>query len=841
MSIAAVCPECQNTVTAPEEYRGRKAKCAKCRTVFIVGQAHSSPSVSAAEPRAAVKTQPVPKTVSPSTSGVRPTAAPSQTGAAAKEKIPNPLLLRGQIALCPTLHTKDQFNRFRQTILTPLQEPIAMEPVSTGYKLALGVLAAILILLFCAYLGMIVGLCFLEYYYFTGTFETFTKDLKEPFGPGSGRGAVLLIAAYLAVPVGLAMVIIVLVKPLFFGWGAKDNRFEISREQEPLFFEFVDHLCAFVGAPAPQRIFVDCQVNAAAGLSEGFLGALFGGNRCDLMIGLPLVAGMKTSEIAGILAHEFGHFTQSGARRVSYIVRTILNWFAHIYYYRDRMDQWIYAGSQGGHYVNIVFCWIIRVLLWLARRLIWVFMLLGNFAAGYLSRQMEYDADGFEIKLAGSRGFAESTQKLLTLNIANTKTIDDINAMIQEERLPDNYPLLIAANMEIWEDDWKSAVVKIIDESKTGVYDTHPCDKDRIAAAEKAVESGVFHCRQPASLLFRNFLGLCREVSVDFYQNIVGLTWKPETLKNSAPIVDQLRREGESRKAVRRFFLNSYLAYRFLPLNQVAASKNAKEALNRLKQTRETLVHSAGEIHKAVKAFDDADTCRSKGEFYRELVRAGVPLKKAEDGFRFRSLGEANQEIQKHELESARRHLQIVRRDAVVAERLSCARELLAQKEIQNRIEQGDELHRRTETLFPILEKLGSLQNEIESERKRFGLISSIIPLVSHLSDVQANSLLGDFDAQLAHFTSMVFRFKRSFGDLLYPFDHGVARHKLGDYFVPAESELSMGPKECFESVNLLLSRFFSTNTQILGELCAIALTVETALGLAPLPLPPEE
>ncbi len=39
------------------------------------------------------------------------------------------------------------------------------------------------------------------------------------------------------------------------------------------------------------------------------MGSLWG-NDLVLTIGLPLVAGLSAKEFAGILAHEFGHFTQ---------------------------------------------------------------------------------------------------------------------------------------------------------------------------------------------------------------------------------------------------------------------------------------------------------------------------------------------------------------------------------------------------------------------------------------------------------------------------------------------------------------------------------------------------
>jgi len=168
MSIPATCPKCHFTVSVPKEYLGRKAKCAQCREVFVVGET------------------PKPET-------------PSKPAKEVK-KIPNPLASHGPVILCPTLQTKEQYQKFRAAILGPLQEPVAMEPVSTGYKLALGLLAAVLALLFCAYLGMILGLCYLEYYYFTEILGAMTKELES----AQGKSGTAMLAAILAVPTELS-------------------------------------------------------------------------------------------------------------------------------------------------------------------------------------------------------------------------------------------------------------------------------------------------------------------------------------------------------------------------------------------------------------------------------------------------------------------------------------------------------------------------------------------------------------------------------------------------------------------------------------------------------------
>ena len=42
-------------------------------------------------------------------------------------------------------------------------------------------------------------------------------------------------------------------------------------------------------------------------------------------------------------------------------------------------------------------------------------------------------------------------------------------------------------------------------QAKTGLFDTHPSDRDRIARARAETDDGIFHLDGPATGLFRNF------------------------------------------------------------------------------------------------------------------------------------------------------------------------------------------------------------------------------------------------------------------------------------------------------------------------------------------------
>src|SRR5437899_4380553 len=89
----------------------------------------------------------------------------------------------------------------------------------------------------------------------------------------------------------------------------------------------------------PLRIFLVGRLTASSWFRLG-VWSLFG-NDLVLMIGVPIVAGLNLREFAGVVAHEFGHFTQGFGMRLSYVIRSINGWFARVVYQRDQWDVWL--------------------------------------------------------------------------------------------------------------------------------------------------------------------------------------------------------------------------------------------------------------------------------------------------------------------------------------------------------------------------------------------------------------------------------------------------------------------------------------------------------------------
>lgn len=233
----------------------------------------------------------------------------------------------------------------------------------------------------------------------------------------------------LAIPVYLApilvggVVILFMVKPFLARRGEGGRPWRVDPESQPLLHEFVRKLAEMVGAPEPREIVVDMEVNAHASFRRGFSG-LF---RKELVLtfGMPLAAGLRIEQFAGVLAHELGHFSQTAGMRLTYLIRTVHCWFHRVVYEEDHWDERIRRWSREVDLRLALPLLIARAGIWLTRKILWLVMTPGRAIGCFTLRQMEYDADRCEIFVAGSIMFNGVTRSMIDLSMARDWAWED--------------------------------------------------------------------------------------------------------------------------------------------------------------------------------------------------------------------------------------------------------------------------------------------------------------------------------------------------------------------------------------------------------------------------------
>jgi Zn-dependent protease with chaperone function len=393
-----------------------------------------------------------------------------------------------------------------------IRGPIPSARLSPLYRLATALVAVAMILLPLIYIGIIFAACWWLWDY---------AQAGPALSGRRGRAVSGSIFLYVTPLVIGAITILFMIKPLFHRRPKSADPRTLTREDEPRLFDFIDRICALVRAPRPRRVQVDLQVNASAALTHGVWSIL--SRRLTLTIGLPLAGGLTVRQLGGVLAHEFGHFAQGAGMGTTYIVRMISMWFARVVYERDQWDATLEAWAREGDWRIMIILQIARFIVWVVRRILWVLMAIGQLISSVLMRQMEFDADHYEIQTSGTTGFITTARQLRVLglgaHVTHTKQQEAFNA----KRLVDNFPGWMLHETATLPAELCAKVLAAAAEEKTGWFDTHPSDRERVARAEQAKSEGVLTGDEPASVLFSDFTALSRTATQDYYRDVLEL------------------------------------------------------------------------------------------------------------------------------------------------------------------------------------------------------------------------------------------------------------------------------------------------------------------------------
>jgi Zn-dependent protease with chaperone function len=488
-----------------------------------------------------------------------------------------------------------------------------IEPVRAGlaYRTGLVTVAVVMLVLPVIYLALVGLVCYGLYLH--AVHDTTVLDREW------GRlGAVAYIAPFFVGGILLAFMI----RPLLIRRQDDSVPLTLRRGDEPALFDFVYRLCHTLGAPSPVRIDVDLAVNASASFRGGLRGLL--GRELVLTIGLPLAACFDACQFAGVLAHELGHFSQGSAMRLTYIVRRINAWFFRVVYYRDHWDRALARASSDKHWVIMLVALLARGMVWLVRRILWGFMTIGNAVSAIMMRQMEFDADRYQCRVAGSDGFDETFGRLRCVSAAESFALSDLAGAWRERRLADDLAGFIRARETDMPGELRAALQEETGGRSTGWFDSHPCHADRLAAAKRLNEKGIFTADAPATELFTDFAALSRIATMLFYRQQIGPAFQPSQLVQTGNLVAARVEQEQTHDALVRHFGDLIDARRPLfpgPIPPPPADLHAATA--RLLELRLRLQVRLNAARSAAAVYAEQDDRATTLAAVRELRTAG--------------------------------------------------------------------------------------------------------------------------------------------------------------------------------------------------------------------------
>ncbi|HEV3385544.1 MAG TPA: M48 family metalloprotease, partial [Gemmata sp.] len=207
----------------------------------------------------------------------------------------------------------------------------------------------------------------------------------------------------------------------------KEMHIEIKEDDHPVLFGFIDQLCEELGAPLPNKVYVSPDVNAACMYRTSLINLIVEPKR-DLLIGLGLVNCMNLSEFKAVLAHEFGHFCQSGPTKSYFFVvyRIIFDLVAGEDWF-DKVIHWLKNQERGFAVIG----YSIGGCLWVGRKVLMLILNMFTLQATAFSREQEFHADKVAVSAAGSDA---STHGLLRARFGMQCFIQAISDLVAPAR-----------------------------------------------------------------------------------------------------------------------------------------------------------------------------------------------------------------------------------------------------------------------------------------------------------------------------------------------------------------------------------------------------------------------
>lgn len=395
-----------------------------------------------------------------------------------------------------------------EEIASAFKEPIVPIRVTRGYRIRL--------------LGVLCGLVLLQFLYILLIAVIVAATLRYTFVVLASKLDLNLItiAFYVGPPAAGIIAVLFLLKPLVIRGPRPPQALLIRREDQPDLFSFVDALCRVLDSPRPSRVKVDLQVNASAGV-RGWLGFLIGD--LELTIGLPLVTGLTAAQFGGVLAHEFGHFTQRTGLRSYFLIQSIQGWFARVVYQRDHWDDWLARQRKHRDWRITGIAHVAQGVVTASRKYLGLLMRAGSWLSSGFSRQMEFDADRYEAAIVGTDVFEQTSRLLPLLNFGAGLAWEDARNAWSTRRLPNDFAALVQTRASLLPDEAQGQILEQVFKQTTGRWDSHPSTTDRIASVRRDGSKGVLRIDGPASRLFRDLPSLSRRATHYHYENLLGI------------------------------------------------------------------------------------------------------------------------------------------------------------------------------------------------------------------------------------------------------------------------------------------------------------------------------
>lgn len=290
---------------------------------------------------------------------------------------------------------------------------------------------------------------------------------------------------------------------------------EIHQRDEPKLFRFIEEIVHEAGTDFPKKVYLSTDVNACVFYDSSFW-SMFLPIRKNLQIGIGLVNSSTEEEIKGILAHEFGHFSQKSMKVGSYVYHVnqiIYNMLFDNDSYQKMVRGWSSISGLFSFFMIIGVKIIQGIQFILGKNYDYINI---NYLA--LSREMEFHADEVAANIAGSLPLKESLLRSDFADHAFNTVLSFYSGKIEENIRSQNIykehrfvlQFLAQENQLTIVNDLPQLTLSELNQynkSKLNIknqWASHPSVEDRVDALDKLNIVKPHYSDKPAILLFSN-------------------------------------------------------------------------------------------------------------------------------------------------------------------------------------------------------------------------------------------------------------------------------------------------------------------------------------------------
>ncbi|MCM8533552.1 MAG: hypothetical protein NE330_20465 [Lentisphaeraceae bacterium] len=504
----------------------------------------------------------------------------------------------------------------------------------------------------------------------------------------------------------------------------KKAKHEISKEEEPVFFYYLEKVCGTLKVPVPQRVFLSCEVDVSCHYRSLF------SKKLDLYVGLPLVSGFTTKELSGILAHELCRFRKENMGLVER-VRSLYIWVAKVTCHQDVLDNYIFNLNKKlaksplklPVYIAEMFFEIPRVIL---RSLMWVTYLL----CGAVIHKIDFDSDFYEVQFAGNKKFQEIAYNMEVMSQTLNSTQNGLETSRMNQTLHDDLPGHIAATTIMMNEE-KHKIIEKFNHKKSKITEIHPTFSKRIAKAEKVNNPGIFDLEEPAMRLFFQLKKHKRNISIEQYKIFFGKDGVTLTEIQTTDV--ELRDMNELAMcwdSIEKYF-HGPVPFEKIPVVDRKNPLNAKnwiQALRDLKRVHERIQSSLSSVDQI------SDSYAGTGDFRKLLLCAkGIFSHNPDSNLQLDLMGrKVNAKNVKGLIKTTTSQLDEMEEEMtgfydLCSARLCCAVQLLNRKEFRSKMNNGEMYRQNLSNILHFLRIFDHIKSSLVSLHSNYAEAKTIL------------------------------------------------------------------------------------------------------------------